>query len=267
MAEIDLSKPIVYRVEGMNHTATRRNEVYRVDGDEKLLMDLQLPPNLPSGARVPAIFFVHGGPLPREGVPPKQWGIFQSYSALAAASGFVGVAFNHRLHAPEDYPRSESDIAAAVEYVRSHADRLNVDPSRIALWYFSGGGPQLSWVLRERPTSVRCVLAFYALLDLRALVPPGAPPVFLEQAAAYSPAALVGTRAKGLPLFVARAGQDSPMVNQSIDAFMREAAAADVQIDFADHPEGRHTFDVLDDVERSREIIAQAMAFVRAHLS
>lgn len=44
-----------------------------------------------------------------------------------------------------------------VDYVRTHATELHVDPERIALWYFSGGGPQLSWALRERPSFVRCV--------------------------------------------------------------------------------------------------------------
>ncbi len=132
-------------------------------------MNIYSPAGLSGGARVPAVFFVHGGPIPATFMPPTQWGVFVSYGELAAASALVGVTFNHRLHALTDYRRSESDVAAAIEYVRSHAAELNVDADRIALWYFSGGGPLMSPVLRDRPDYVRCS-AFYAFLDMR-LVP------------------------------------------------------------------------------------------------
>ena len=110
------------------------------------------------------------GRFPREFTPPTQWGVFVSYGELAAASALVGVTLNHRLHAPTDFERSQADVAAAIDYVREHAAELNVDADRIALWYFSGGGPLLSAVLRDRPSYVRCVLAFYAFLDLRHMI-------------------------------------------------------------------------------------------------
>lgn len=267
MNDFDPRRRILYRVEGMNHTATRRNEVYLQDGQTKLLMDLQLPPNLSAGTKRPAVFFVHGGPIPEGMEPPKQWGFFQSYAALAAASGMVGVTFNHRLFGPTDYVRSLADVAAAVNHVRTHADELHVDPDRIALWYFSGGGPLLTWVLRERPEFVRCVVAFYPMLDLRHVVPAGSPPQFVEGAKQLSPAAHLSSRAcAGLPMFIARAGLDSSMLNQSVDLFVREALSANAALELINHPEGHHSFDLLDDNSRTCEVIASAITFLQTHL-
>jgi hypothetical protein len=48
---------------------------------------------------------------------------------------------------------------------------------------------------------------------------------------------------------------------------VQEALAANATLDFANHPQGRHGFDILDDDERSHEIIARAAAFVKTHLS
>jgi dienelactone hydrolase len=244
MAERDFSKPIVYRVEGMRDVRVRRDVVYKRDGAAALRMNIYAPARLSGDARVPAVFFVHGGPIPEQLTPPTRWGVFISYGELAAAAALVGVTFNHRLYAPGDYERSQTDVAAAIDYVREHAPELNVDAERIALWYFSGGGPLLKAVLRDRPSHVRCVLAFYAYLDKRD----------------------VRARGGGLPMFIARAGLDQPLINESIDAFVQEALAGNVPLELMNHPAGRHGFDILDDDERSREIIARAVAFAQVHV-
>ena len=43
-------------------------------------------------------------------------------------------------HAPHRYPRPQQDVAAAVAYVRTHADELHTDPNAIAVMGFSAGG-------------------------------------------------------------------------------------------------------------------------------
>ena len=70
----------------------------------------------------------------------------------------------------------------------------------------------------------------------------------------------------GLPIFIARAGLDQPMINETIDLFVQEALAGNVVLDVMNHPSGRHGFDILDDDDRSREIIARAVAFAQAHV-
>lgn len=267
MPDLDLSRRIVYRVDGMANATVRRQLVYKRDNEAELLMDVYTPPNRLHLSDLPAILFVHGGPIPPEMTAPREWGFFTSYGELAAASGLVGVVFNHRLYKPTDYETAQADMTAAIEYVRSHADDLGVDGERIGLWAFSGGGPLLTWSLRERPSCLRCIVAFYAMLDLRHIVPPDADPGRIARAQKFSPAAYVREQSARLPMFVARAGLDAAMVNDSIDLFVREALAANATLDVANHPQGRHAFDVLDDDERSREIIARAVEFVRTHLS
>jgi acetyl esterase/lipase len=266
LADLDLARRIVYRVDGMHSAIVRRGLVYKREGDAELLMDVYAPPSRQPHARTPAVVFVHGGPIPREMMAPREWGVFASYGELAAASGLVGIVFNHRLHAYTDYPLAESDMKAAIAYLRSDADDLGVDGDRIAVWVFSGGGPLAAWCLRERPPHVRCLLAFYAILDVRHLLPPGADPELTARAHAFSPAAHVKNGGASLPVLVARAGLDAPMINTSIDVFVREALASNAPLDLLNHPQGQHGFDVLDDDRRSHDIISRAVAFTRAHL-
>jgi acetyl esterase/lipase len=152
-------------------------------------------------------------------------------------------------------------VSAAIRYVSEHAGALGVDGDRLAVWAFSGGGPLLS--LRDRPPHIRCLLAFYAVLDLRPLLTPDSDPARIERVVRLSPAAhLAGAT---VPIFVARAGVDT-MVNASLDTFVTEALSKNVELELMNHPNGQHAFDVLDDNERSRQIIARALEFARPHL-
>ena len=84
MAERDFSNPIVYHVDGMRDVRVQRDVVYKRDGGAELEMNIYSPARLSGDARVPAVFFVHGGPIPEQFVPPTQWGVFVSYGELAA---------------------------------------------------------------------------------------------------------------------------------------------------------------------------------------
>ena len=136
-------------------------------------MNIYAPADLSGASRAPAVLFVHGGPIPSDFMPPTQWGVFVSYGELAAASGLVGVTFNHRLFALTDYERSQADVAAAIDYVRNHAAELNVDADRIALWYFSGGGPLMAPIVRIGQTT--CV-AFLRSTRISSVRSKGRPP-------------------------------------------------------------------------------------------
>src|SRR5512139_139848 len=128
---------VVLRVPGMDATDVQRDVVYRTAGGQPLRMDVYTPAGPPRTR--PAVLLVHGGPIPRTGA--KNMGVFVSYGELLAASGFVAVTFDHRFLAPDRLHDASEDVAAAVGYVRSEAATLSVDPDRLALWAFSGGGP------------------------------------------------------------------------------------------------------------------------------
>jgi len=253
-------------VPGMADVAVRRDVTYATPGGESLTMDIYQPAGAPEGSGWPCVLMIHGGPIPRLGA--KNMGVFTSYGRLLAASGFVAVTFNHRFLAPERLLDAASDVEAATSYVLEHAPGLSIDPARLAVWGFSGGGPFLSLSLREEPAGVRALVAYYAALDLQEK-PPGASTALTdENRRDFSPVHHVKARAGKLPpILVARAGLDHPFLNAGIDRFVAEALATNACLDVLNHPTGRHGFDILDDDVRSREIIARTLDFLRVHLA
>jgi len=262
-------KPVVYAVPGMEGAEVRRDVVYHSleDGTE-LTMDVYLPPGLAEGERRPGVVFVHGGPVPEDKWHlVKNWGLFNAYGRMMAASGMVGVAFNNRFLGLDRIADPAANIAAALAFVRGQADSLHLDPDRLCVWVFSGGGPFLSPLLIEKPAWARCLVAYYALFDLRPVrdrIPGGLSDELLER---FSPVAcLAGESFEGPPILVARAGLDQPWLNATTDAFVARALAVNATIDVLNHPRGQHGFDVLDDDDRSREILARTLDFVKAHV-
>jgi acetyl esterase/lipase len=72
---------------------------------------------------------------------------------------------------------------------------------------------------------------------------------------------------RDLPLFIVRAGRDeTPHLNEALDAFLAKALAANLSITFVNHADAPHAFDVMLDSETSREIIRNILAFMRFHL-
>ncbi len=253
---------IVHRVPGMDAVAVERGRVYASPGGEALTMDVY---GGAAGQKRPAVLLVHGGPIPRLGA--KNMAVFTSWGRLLAASGFVAAAFDHRFLAPDRLADAADDVRAALAHVRRHADEMTIDPDRIAVWVFSGGGPLLSLALKGTPAGVRAAVAYYAALDIREKPPGASSAITDEMRRDFSPGFHVRNEAgRTAPILVARAGLDHPFMNASIDRFVGEALAANAEIDVMNHPRGRHGFDFLDNDARSREIIVRTIEFLRAHL-
>ena len=255
---------VVLSVPGMDGVAVRRDLVYKVADGQPLQMDVYSPPG-PARPR-PVVLLVHGGPIPRTGA--KNMGVFVSYGELLAASGFVAVAFDHRFLAADRLTDAGADVADLVTHVRSNAGTLGIDPERIALWAFSGGGPFLAAPLRERPGWLRAVVAYYAALDLQQPRPAptaGSAPSCARPSRRSAPS--VRTRASAPPCLVARAGLDHPWLNGGIDRFVHAALSKGAMLDLMNHPEGRHGFDILDDDARSKQIIRRTLDFLRDPLT
>jgi acetyl esterase/lipase len=247
---------VVYSVPGMDGVRARRDLPFQ-SGDATLKMDLYLPKGSAPRSGWPTVVFIHGGPVP-PGITPKDWGVYQSYGELTAASGLAAVTFNHRLNAPADYPRAADDVTALLAHLRTEAPKLKLDPEKLAVWAFSGGGPLLASVLAQRSASLRCAAAFYPLLATPEGTPADprlSPLEQLQQAGGSIP-----------PLLIARAGRDNPALNATVEAFVRTAVEKGVTLDLLTHPNGQHGFDILDDDARSRTVIRRTLAFLRENL-
>lgn len=258
--------PVVYRVPGMDQVTVKSDLKYSNVDNPYLLMDVYTPPHLAKGKKLPAVLFIHGGAGAE--TRPKDWGVYKSWGRLVAASGMVGVTFTHRLGYPKPLlADAASDVNAALNYIRANADSLNIDKDRICLAAYSAGGPMLSIPMRDKPSYVRCLVAFYAFMDIQQSEPHRANET-ADMVKAYSPITYLANDAGKLPpIFLARAGLDEvPTMNDSIDRFIREAISKNATITVANHPQGVHGFDNQNDDDRAREIVQSALAFMRFHL-
>ena len=158
--------PVVYKVPGMDKVQVVQNLKYTKTDDQNILMDIYLPPDLAKTEKRPAVIFIHGGV--KTEYTPKDWGVYTTWGRLIAASGFVGVIFTHRLEYPNKSLESAAqDVTAAINYVRANAEKYNVDKDRICLIAFSAGGPMLSLAMRGDVPYVRCLVGFYAFMDIQ----------------------------------------------------------------------------------------------------
>jgi acetyl esterase/lipase len=254
---------IVFSVPGMDAVNVRRDVIYKSAQGEPLHMDIYSPPGEVRSR--PVVILVHGGPIPRMGA--KRMGVFVSYGELLAASGFVAVTFDHRFLAPVRLADAGGDVTDAIVHVRTNADSLGVDPERVALWAFSGGGPFLASPLRERPAWLRAVVAYYAALDLPEPESGQASENNPELRQEFSPTCSLAEDARKVPpVFVARAGLDHPWLNSTIDRFVQVALTQRAMLDVLTHPDGHHGFDILDDDFRSKQIIRRTLEFLRDNL-
>src|SRR6267154_2272458 len=197
--------PVVYQLPGMEDVIVHSNLKYSEVDNPFLLMDIYTPLSVLEETNLPIVVLVHGAAGAQ--YKPKDWGLFRSWGRLIAAAGMVAAVFTQRLSYPKPLlAEAALDISNAMDYIRARAGSFNADPGRIALIAWSGGGPLLSVAMRQQPSFARCLLAFYAYLDIQQS------PTHIEHATVellrmYSPISYLDGNASNMPLFVARAGQ------------------------------------------------------------
>jgi acetyl esterase/lipase len=268
--------PAVYDVPGMDKVQVRRDIVYKtVDaagGKTDLKLDLYLPADPKKGQVFPAVILISGGGVEGGDHDWRNAGVYKSYGRILAASGLAGVTFNKRYaRGPAGTLNGIEDLHELVSYIRQHAVELSLDKDHLAFWGFSAGGFLLAPVLAEAASYSRAVICFYCVSDIEQDTWAGVQGVTDEnRARARAAASSVEQIRKGghpfPPIFVGRAGWDSPGLNNSIDTFIAEALGKNAMIEVMNHATGRHGFDILDSNARAREIIRRALEFLKTNL-
>jgi len=276
-----IQKRIVYEIPGMEQAQVRKDLIYHTVDETNLKCDVYYPPKFNGQEKLPAVLLVHGDVDPGVLDPEllhnaKDWGGYVSTSQLIAAAGLIGIPFNHRSAEGRVSQMWEvaRDIAALVDYVRVHADELMIDAAAIGVWAWSDGVSYLSQLLASRPEQLRCLVAYYGVLDYQPFIE--TLPETLEQPQrekitntlqAFSLINILRDQPKAIPpVLIARAGQDHPVMNKAIDKFVAEAQVQEVIVELADYPEGEHGFDSLDDGERASEIVKETLEFLKLYL-
>lgn len=208
----------------------------------------------------PVVIFVTGYPDPgfesMLGMKQKEIPSYRSWARLLAASGFAAITYSNE--SPTD------DLPVLIEYLESNGAELNIDMGKIAVWSCSGNVPNaLDFV--QKQSKVCCAVFNYGLmLDLNESTE-------VKDAAQQFRFANPIDGEYEFPLrcafMLVKAGKDNfPGVNVSMDAFAEAAESHRCEIEYHEHPEGVHGYDVLDDSEVSVNLIKQQLNFLTAHL-
>lgn len=244
--------------------------------------------NARSGARRPAIVYLHGGGF----VLASARAYLGRLRALAAELDCVIAAPEYRLAPETRYVGSVADNYAGLSWLHRNAAAVGVDPARIAIMGDSAGGGHaalLALAARDRGEVPVCYqMLIYPMLDDRTGstrqptgnigrlgwtaaqnrfgwesflgVKPGGPDV---------PATGVPARAKsvaGLPPTFIGVGSIDLFVNESID-FARRLVDAGVATQLVVVPGAFHGFDLFPGAAVSRQFTATTMAALRAALA
>jgi len=121
-----------------------RNVVFGMYSGLALLMDVYYPEN-PNGY---GIVFISGSGWTRglslDATPLKESGQEDVYAVPLAAAGYTVFGINHRASPRFRHPAHLEDAQRAVRFVRHHAERFGIDPSRIGAMGGSSGGHLVS---------------------------------------------------------------------------------------------------------------------------
>ncbi len=262
-----MSRRMVYQLPGMDEVQVRAGITYKTVEDGDLKLDIYLPPDLQANERRPAVLFVHGEPWTTEAVrfDALATGQYISWGRLVAASGWIGIPFEHRnSRACTALPEVASDLDDLIAFVRTQIPEA--DPDRLVLWVCSGSGAYGLRAAIRHADHIRCAVVYYAFLEplsYRSIIEPEVSDETLRE---FSPISALGQEGVTIPpVLIARAGKDHPELNETIDRFAAEALRQNVALDLFNYADGQHAFDILDDTERSRSIIQQTLAFMRLH--
>jgi acetyl esterase/lipase len=130
--------------------------------------------------RRPAVVFVHGGGW--SGGDPY---FHIRHAHALAALGYVTATISYRVYPEVRWPSPLYDVAAAVRWMRTHAEEVGADPARIAVGGGSAGGHLAAWcglssarldssvpplVSSERlDSSVQALVSWYPVVDVNAM--------------------------------------------------------------------------------------------------
>ncbi len=115
---------------------THEKIVYSKVGDRELLLDAFV---VKQAKPSPAILVVHGGAW-RMGDRSQ----LRGYATALADRGFSCFAIDYRLAPKHKWPAQIDDCRAAVKWIRTNAEKYNVDPKRVGAIGYSAGGHLVS---------------------------------------------------------------------------------------------------------------------------
>lgn len=224
----------VLRVSGMERAIERLDLTYRASADSVRGYDLWLPPGTTASSRVPLVVFFNAGS--GNNPPQRKWGIYRDWARLVTTRGMAALV-------PDaGQGTGTADIAAALDHVRSRAATFGIDSSRVGLWACSMHVPEGGRFAADPARGVDAFVLYYGVADTAAMDP-------------------------AKPALLARAGLDTPGINNAMGAWAAKAIRLGAPLTWMDLPTLHHAFDAFEDDALSRSTVAATLDFLERELS
>ena len=169
--------------------------------------------------------------LPRPG--EKESFYVQEWSKLFAASGFAAISY---LGLRENQTKSFDELMA---YLRANKTALGIDPENVVIHTSSGlVNIGLPLAMDQQRTYLKAAVIYFGITEVKEIRP-------------------------DLPLLIVRAGLDSANTNKKIDNLIIRLLSANTPVEIINYPGGHHPFEVSDDNDFSRNVIARTLEFMQ----
>lgn len=240
--------------------------------------DLYFPTNATPAKKLPAVILIHGGGWSggkRDAAREINFG------STLARHGYVAMSIDYLLSDRKQavWPTNLWDCKTAVRWLRQNADRLGVDPHRIAVMGGSAGGHLAAMVALTTPgdgldpaapfgdvsCAVRCAIDFYGIADL-----PSYHDVtmlgrtFAEAPDLYRLASPISyVRSNSVPILICHGTADATVSVKQSELFAQTLNQAGVPHHLEIIPGAAHTFDLQ---PPQRDLRPLVLDFLRRHL-
>lgn len=141
----------IVKEQAFDQVVEHRNLVYARIGERSLHADAFLPRT--SSKPRPAILIIHGGGW-RSGNRSQHIPLAQHL----AAAGYASFTVEYRLSTEALYPAAVDDLRAALNWMKSNAERFHIDRKKIAVLGFSAGGELAAFIGATSADGVQAVI-------------------------------------------------------------------------------------------------------------
>lgn len=251
---------VVYQIPAMEKVIIKQDLAYKTKEGKDLTFDLNYPPDFKGETKLPVVILVLGYADDVFKSPLKSWEVYKDWAKLFAVSGMASINYSTLQPA--------TDIDDLILHIRENAEDLQLNADAIGIWSCSGNVVNaLSVIMDERKDYLKCTALYYGIMTTP-------DQKFQEVIQKFSE--MVNFSIDGLdkiknfhqdlPVLIVRAGKDRKDINQTLDHYVSQAISNNVPLTLINYTEGHHAFDVMDDNDRSRDIIEQTLKFMKSHL-
>lgn len=134
--ELSAQKQNVINTAKRSEVEVRLDQPYAGNENPKQMVDVYLPMKRNNDKPLPVVALIHGGGW----VNGDRVGYAAQAIQLARTGDYAAIAVGYRLSKEAHWPAQVHDCKAAIRWIRAHAQELNLDGGKIAVWGSSAGG-------------------------------------------------------------------------------------------------------------------------------